>query len=66
MMERRYDAYRQIVVQPFFRDHFARLDRQIVLADALAAFNAGRRRCATWKRRSPPSSTASAPAAVHG
>src|SRR5262245_39718395 len=41
MMERRYDAYRQIVVQPFFRDHFARLDRQVVLADALAAFNAG-------------------------
>ena len=41
MRERRYDAYRQIVVQPFFRDHFARLDRQIVLADALAAFNAG-------------------------
>jgi predicted YcjX-like family ATPase len=29
------------VVRPFFRDHFARLDRQIVLVDALAAFNAG-------------------------
>jgi uncharacterized protein len=28
-------------VRPFFRDHFARLDRQIVLADALAAFNSG-------------------------
>jgi predicted YcjX-like family ATPase len=28
-------------VRPFFRDHFARLDRQIVLIDALAAFNAG-------------------------
>jgi predicted YcjX-like family ATPase len=41
MMERRYDAYRQVVVRPFFRDHFARLDRQIVLVDALAAFNAG-------------------------
>jgi uncharacterized protein len=29
------------VVRPFFRDHFARLDRQVVLVDALAAFNAG-------------------------
>ena len=28
-------------VKPFFRDHFARLDRQIVLVDALAALNSG-------------------------
>ena len=41
MMERRYEAYKDVVVRPFFRDHFARLDRQIVLVDALAAFNAG-------------------------
>ena len=41
MMERRYEAYKSVVVRPFFRDHFARLDRQIVLVDALAAFNAG-------------------------
>jgi uncharacterized protein len=41
MMRRRYEAYKDIVVRPFFRDHFARLDRQIVLIDALAAFNAG-------------------------
>jgi predicted YcjX-like family ATPase len=41
MMERRYEAYKDAVVRPFFRDHFARLDRQIVLIDALAAFNAG-------------------------
>ncbi len=41
MMERRYEAYKRHVVQPFFRDHFARLDRQIVLVDALAALNAG-------------------------
>jgi predicted YcjX-like family ATPase len=41
MMRRRYDSYKSIVVRPFFRDHFARLDRQIVLVDALAAFNAG-------------------------
>jgi uncharacterized protein len=41
MMERRFEAYKNAVVRPFFRDHFARLDRQIVLIDALAAFNAG-------------------------
>ena len=41
MMVRRYEAYKDVVVRPFFRDHFARLDRQIVLVDALAAFNAG-------------------------
>ncbi|MDR3468771.1 MAG: YcjX family protein [Xanthobacteraceae bacterium] len=41
MMRRRYEAYKSAVVRPFFRDHFARIDRQIVLVDALAAFNAG-------------------------
>jgi predicted YcjX-like family ATPase len=41
MMNRRYEAYKDVVVRPFFRDHFSRLDRQIVLVDALAAFNAG-------------------------
>lgn len=41
MMKRRYEAYKDVVVRPFFRDHFTRLDRQIVLVDALAAFNAG-------------------------
>ena len=41
MMERRYEAYKSHVVKPFFRDHFARLDRQIVLVDTLAALNAG-------------------------
>jgi len=41
MMRRRYESYRTVVVRPFFRDHFARLDRQIVLVDALAAINAG-------------------------
>jgi predicted YcjX-like family ATPase len=41
MMSHRFEAYKAIVVRPFFREHFARLDRQIVLVDALAAFNAG-------------------------
>ena len=40
-MERRFEAYKSHVVRPFFRDHFARLDRQIVLVDALAALNSG-------------------------
>ena len=41
MMETRYEAYKTYVVRPFFRDHFARLDRQIVLIDVLAALNGG-------------------------
>lgn len=39
--ERRYEAYKSYVVKPFFRDHFARLDRQIVVVDALSALNSG-------------------------
>ena len=41
MMRERYEAYKSVVVKPFFREHFARLDRQIVLVDALNAINAG-------------------------
>ena len=41
LMERRFEAYKTHVVRPFFRDHFARLDRQIVLIDVLAALNGG-------------------------
>lgn len=41
MMERRYEAYKTHVVRPFFKNHFARLDRQIVLVDVLHALNAG-------------------------
>jgi len=41
MMRRRYEAYKDFIVRPFFRDHFARLDRQVVLVDALSAFNSG-------------------------
>jgi predicted YcjX-like family ATPase len=40
LMERRYDAYVSRVVEPFFYNHFARLDRQIVLVDVLSALNA--------------------------
>ncbi len=39
--ERRFEAYKREVVKPFFRDHFSRIDRQIVLVDALGAIHAG-------------------------
>ena len=41
MMARRYESYKSAVVRPFFRDHFSRLDRQIVLVDMLQALNGG-------------------------
>jgi len=41
MMARRYESYKTHIVRPFFRDHFCRLDRQIVLVDALSALNSG-------------------------
>ncbi|WP_332683054.1 YcjX family protein [Bosea sp. (in: a-proteobacteria)] len=41
LMAERFEAYKRLVVTPFFREHFARLDRQIVLVDALAALDAG-------------------------
>ncbi|MCI2400465.1 YcjX family protein [Aliiroseovarius subalbicans] len=40
-MERRFEAYKSRVVKPFFRDYFARIDRQVVLVDVLGAINAG-------------------------
>lgn len=39
--ERRYEAYKSKVVKPFFRDHFSRIDRQVVLVDALGAIHSG-------------------------
>ncbi|MEO8530944.1 MAG: YcjX family protein, partial [Deltaproteobacteria bacterium] len=39
--ERRYEAYRKQIVKPFYRDHFAKIDRQIVLVDVLGALHAG-------------------------
>ncbi|MGD9923443.1 MAG: YcjX family protein [Pseudorhodoplanes sp.] len=41
MMRRRYESYKDAVVRPFYRNHIARLDRQIVLVDTLTALNAG-------------------------
>lgn len=41
MMMRRFESYKSTVVKPFFNEHFARLDRQIVLVDVLSALNRG-------------------------
>ncbi|WP_069301039.1 YcjX family protein [Neptunicoccus sediminis] len=38
---RRYETYKSGIVRPFFRDHFSRIDRQVVLVDALGAIHAG-------------------------
>ena len=42
-MARRYEAYKSRVVALFFRDHFSRIDRQVVLVDALGAIHSGPR-----------------------
>lgn len=42
-MVRRFDGYRREVASPFFRNHFARIDRQIVLVDVLDAIHRGPR-----------------------
>lgn len=39
--ERRFESYKRLVVEPFFRDHFARIDRQVVLVDVLGAVSRG-------------------------
>ena len=41
LMRERYQAYLEKIVRPFWRDHLARLDRQIVLTDVLSALNDG-------------------------
>lgn len=41
--ERRFESYKRNVVKPFFRDHFSRIDRQVVLVDVLGAIHAGPR-----------------------
>ncbi len=42
-MQVRYEAYKAMVVRPFFRDHFAKIDRQVVLVDVLGAIHQGPR-----------------------
>lgn len=38
---RRFEAYKAKVARPFFRDHFAKIDRQVVLVDVLGALDSG-------------------------
>ncbi|WP_120511167.1 YcjX family protein [Photobacterium salinisoli] len=42
MLKRRYKYYQQHVVKGFYREHFSRFDRQIILVDCLQPLNAGR------------------------
>ena len=42
-MQARFNAYKSQVVRPFFRDHFAKIDRQVVLVDVLGAIHQGPR-----------------------
>ena len=41
LLARRYESYKDNVVRPFFETHFSRIDKQIVLIDALSALNGG-------------------------
>ena len=41
--ERRFESYKRNVVKPFFKDHFSKIDRQVVLVDVLGAIHAGPR-----------------------
>ncbi|MCV2877084.1 YcjX family protein [Rhodobacteraceae bacterium XHP0102] len=38
---RRFEAYKLQIVRPFFRAHFAKIDRQVVLVDLLSAMQGG-------------------------
>ncbi|MGY6632288.1 MAG: YcjX family protein [Alkalilacustris sp.] len=49
-MEKRFEGYKRAVVRPFFQDHFARIDRQVVLADVLGAVHAGPRAVEDMRR----------------
>lgn len=40
-MEKRFQAYQHNVIEPFYRNYFAGLDRQIIMADCLRALNHG-------------------------
>ncbi len=41
LLERRFESYKRQVVKPFFRTHFMKLDRQVVLVDVLGALSRG-------------------------
>ncbi|MBE1274069.1 YcjX family protein [Enterovibrio baiacu] len=41
ILKQRYDYYCQHIVKGFYKDHFSKVDRQIVLVDTLQPLNAG-------------------------
>ena len=41
LMAERFELYKRALVEPFFRDHFRRFDRQLVLVDLLSALESG-------------------------
>lgn len=41
VMEQRFDAYKERVIHRFYKEHFSRFDRQIVLIDLLKALSKG-------------------------
>lgn len=41
LMQKRYSYYRNYCVEPFYRNHFSRVHRHLVLVDVLQALNAG-------------------------
>jgi predicted YcjX-like family ATPase len=41
LMQHRYDRYCAEIVAPFYREHFSRFDRQVVLVDLLTPLNRG-------------------------
>ncbi|MBF0142719.1 MAG: YcjX family protein [Magnetococcales bacterium] len=41
LMTQRFESYKERVVRKFYRDHFSRFDRQIVLVDLLKGLNQG-------------------------
>src|SRR5690606_7544383 len=40
-LEQHYKSYCKNVIEPFYQQHFASLDRQIILVDCLSALNHG-------------------------
>lgn len=48
--ERRFESYKRNVVRLFFRDHFSKIDRQVVLVDVLGAINSGPRAVADMRK----------------
>lgn len=41
IVNERFEHYKKTVIKPFYREHFRRFDRQIVLVDLLSALNRG-------------------------